>query len=77
MSSNTPQVIVATGLTQMRDCTIKGIWNDNVIFIGQNRELIIVDKNIHEHGGGQNVRCLVKIENGIAIATSYANKNLI
>jgi len=76
MSSNTPQVVLATGLTQMQDCTIKGCWNDNIISIGH-FESIVVDKNVYEHGGGQNVRCLVKVKNGIAIATSYINKNLI
>jgi hypothetical protein len=69
MSSNTPTEVIAYGKNNLlKDCVIKGHWNDNWITLGTIK--VWVDKNIHEHGGGQNTRCLVKIKDGNITATS-------
>ena len=72
MSSITPKKVVARGVAPLKDGKYKGIWNYNIITFGPSSSTIIVNKDIYEHGGGQNVRCWVIIKNCTAIATSVS-----
>lgn len=74
MTTITPKKVTAKGIAPVRDGIYKGLWNFNIITFGPSSVInpIIVDKDIFQHGGVQNVKCRVVVKNCTAIATSLS-----
>ncbi|MEK6828605.1 MAG: hypothetical protein AABY15_00630 [Nanoarchaeota archaeon] len=74
MTSITAKRVTAKGIAPLKDGIYRGLWKYNIITFGPYSTLnpIIVDKDIYEHGGTQNVRCRVVVKNCTAIATSIS-----